>query len=45
MRRAEAITDEQWAACEREQFAGLPLDWKPDNFAILDGRVVLIDYG
>ena len=26
-------------------FAGLPLDIKPSNFGLLDGKVVLIDYG
>jgi hypothetical protein len=41
MRRAENVAD----APPREEFSGLPLDYKPDNFGLLNGRVVLRDYG
>ena len=41
MRRADEITE----LPPRENFNGLPLDYKLSNFGLLDGRIVLVDYG
>jgi hypothetical protein len=46
-RRAEPLTDEQWtgAKASRQEFEGLPLDWKRKNLGFIDGRIVLVDFG
>jgi hypothetical protein len=50
MRRAEPLSDAEWAAfdakafCERPDY-WIPAELKQDSFGMLDGRVVAIDYG
>lgn len=43
MRLANDIGEDQLPP--RDAFEGLPLDYKADNFGLLDGNVVLRDYG
>lgn len=47
MRRARPLTDAEWATTKRDRRAwdGLPTDWKRENFGVLGGRAVLVDYG
>jgi hypothetical protein len=46
MRRAEAIEPEAaWAMIKQTDFAGLPHDTVPENVGLIDGRLVMIDYG
>jgi hypothetical protein len=43
MARAEALAESDFVV--DADFAGLPLDAKPENFGRYGGRVVLLDYG
>lgn len=45
-RRCVPLTDEQWRPMSRlKKWRGLDCDYKRDNFGMLDGRVVLLDFG
>ena len=43
MPRAKMITTSQMP--DLEELSGLPTDYKTENFGLLAGRVVMIDYG
>lgn len=50
MRRAEILTDEQFATTDLESFVSkpdytIPAELKSDSFGYLDGRLVAVDYG
>ena len=44
MPRCERLTDKQWDVLEKtDAFPELD-DWKPENFGVLDGLIVQLDY-
>ena len=50
MRRAEMLSDAEWAAFNPEAFCEtddyhVPAEFKQDSFGKLDGRIVAVDYG
>lgn len=45
MRRAEPLTDGEWAALDATAFAGLPVEHKRCSFGAIGGRVIAVDYG
>jgi hypothetical protein len=50
MRRAEPLTDREWAEFDARAFCELddyvvPAEFKKDSFGKLDGRIVAVDYG
>jgi hypothetical protein len=50
MRRAEPLTDAQWARFDYGDFVNdpeghVPAECKQSSFGLLDGRIVAVDYG
>ncbi len=51
MRRAEMLTDDEWATFDAKKFCEgnddycVPAEYKRDSFGKLDGRIVAVDFG
>lgn len=45
MKRAESISDEDFDNLDKARFKDLPVEMKSDSFGLLNGKVVIVDYG